>query len=545
MSAPESTARERLRRRKAARRRVRGATRPWPSGATMDRLRAELAGARGELRQLAERERTMLRSLRAARGLAALLAKVNQVITHADQEQAMLAQVCALAVEHGGFALAWIAIPDQDGWFRPVVSSGATPYLDHVHTSIRADIAEGRGCMGQAWRDTAATFNQSIQRADSLRPWKDRAAQHGLAAVAALPVRREGRAWGVMAVYHRSEDVFDAPTQAVLQELAVGISRGIDRIAQAARQRQHDLLHQILLDNAVAGVTMTQGNRIVSANARFAEMLGYAGIDELVGRPTLSLYAHATELQRIRELYPRMYESGTVHLLSVHLKCRDERLISCDISGRLLPQPEGKPIAVWTVVDVTQRDEQTELLRKLQADAAFLAHHDALTGLPNRYALEQYLPTALADAQRLRNHLVVGLIDLDDFKPVNDRYGHAAGDTLLRQFARRLKALLRGSDFLARIGGDEFVVVFKGIDPADAHESALSAIGRLRDCVLRPFALTPELQARVSMTLGAALYPDDGSDAATLLRVADAAMYRAKAHKGRAEAWWSMGRGED
>ena len=457
----------------------------------------------------------------------------------------MLAQVCELAVERGGFALAWVAVPDVDGWFRPVAASGALSYLEHVRTTTRPDIAEGLGCMGRAWREDRAHYNQSIRDDASLRPWKELAGRHALAAVAALPVQREGRPRGVMAVYHRDEGIFDLETRAVLEELALGISRGIDRIARDARQRQDDLLHQILLDNAVAGVTMTQGNRIVSANARFAEMLGYQGVDELVGRPTLSLYADVAEFQRIRELYPRMYESATVQLLSVHLKCRDASLLSCDISGRLLPQPQGKPIAVWTVVDVSQRDEQTERLRKLQADAAFQAHHDALTGLPNRQALDQYLPGAIADAQRQRTHLVVGLIDLDDFKPVNDRHGHAAGDSLLQQFARRMKGVLRGSDFLARMGGDEFVVVLKGIEAADARHSAAMAIRRLNDSVATPFEVAPGCRATVRMTLGAALYPDDAVDAPGLLRLADAAMYRAKAHKATREQWWSLGPSSD
>ena len=504
-------------------------------------LRVELELLRAELAQAGVRERAALRALHAARGVAALLAKANHAITSAETEPALLAEVCALAVACGGFELAWIGVPDAQGWFRAVASSGAVAYLDHARTSIDPLRPEGLGCMGRSWRDGNAQYNASIQSEASARPWKAWAREHGLGAVATLPVRREGQMWGVLAVYHRDEGAFDAEVRAVLEELGLGVSRGIDRIAMEVRQRQNDLLRQILLDNAVAGVTMTQGNRIVSANARFAEMLGYAHVDDLVGHPTLSLYADPTEFQRIHDLYPRMYESGAVQLLSVHLKCRDGGLISCDLSGRLLPQPQGKPIAVWTVVDVTQRDEQTEQLRKLEADAAFQAHHDALTGLPNRYALEQYLPGAITDAHRQGSGLLVGLIDLDDFKPVNDSYGHAAGDALLRMFAARAKSLLRGSDFIARMGGDEFVVILKGIEPRHARSQAVPTIQRLHDCVGAPFELALGQTASVRMTLGAALYPHDGADAGTLLRVADAAMYRAKARKGTRQHWWSLG----
>ncbi len=519
-----------------------------PSRADDERLlrtRRELRQAQQELERAVERERAALRALDAARGLAALLARVNHVIASAVDERAMLAEVCALAVEHGGFELAWIAAPDPAGWFRTLAASGAVRYLERVHTSVNPELAEGNGCMGSAWRDGAARFNQSIQGADSMRPWKESARHHGLGAVAALPVLRDGGTWAVMTVYHRNEGIFDSPTRAVLEQLALGISRGIDRIAREAAQRQQDLLHQVLLDNAVAGVTMTRGNRIVSANACFAEMLGYDSVDALIDQPTSMLYVNTHELDRVRALYARMYDAKTVQLLSVQLKSRDGQRINCDISGRLLPQPEGKPIAVWTVVDVTQRDEQTELLRRLQADAVFRAQHDALTGLPNRYALEQFLQAALADAQRQGNCLVVGMIDLDDFKPVNDTFGHAAGDQLLRQFALRVKRLLRGSDFIARLGGDEFVVVFNGIEPDAPRASALAAIRRLRVCVDKPFKLAGDHKATVRMTLGAAVYPHDAPDASTLLRVADAAMYRAKARKDQRRRWWCLASDDD
>ncbi len=508
-----------------------------------DRLRrTEIEALRLALDHAAAREQLLQRSLDAARGLAALLAQVNQVITTAADETHMLREVCALAVAAGGFALAWIGVPDPDGWFRVVASSGAPGYLEQVRTSIDPALDEGLGCMGRAWRSDEAQFNASILGAGSMRPWKELARHHGLAAVAALPVHRAGEVWGVLAVYHRSEGIFDAPTRAVLQQLALGLSRGIDRIALDALRRHHDLLHQTLLDNAVAGVTMTQGNRIVSANARFAEMLGYSSVDDLAGQPTLSLYADGAEFQRIHDLYPQLHATGSAQLLSVHLACRDGRLISCDIAGRLLPQPHGKPIVVWTVVDVTQRDEQTEMLRQLQADAAFRAQHDTLTGLPNRYALQQYLPRVIADAQHQGSGLVVAWIDLDDFKPVNDTFGHGAGDLLLQQFAQRVKALMRGSDFIARVGGDEFVAVLRGFDSGADWDSALAAIRRLHASVEAPFELAAGRCVSLGLSLGAARYPDDGQDAHDLLGVADAAMYRAKSGKGTRTLWWSLGR---
>ena len=105
-----------------------------PQGSRIARLQRDLEAAREQLRVAEARQAELQRALQAARGLAALLAQVNHAITNATEEHAMLAQVCELAVEHGGFALAWVALPDSDGWFRPVAASGALTYLQHVRT---------------------------------------------------------------------------------------------------------------------------------------------------------------------------------------------------------------------------------------------------------------------------------------------------------------------------------------------------------------------------------------------------------------------------
>jgi len=183
-----------------------------------------------------------------------------------------------------------------------------------------------------------------------------------------------------------------------------------------------------------------------------------------------------------------------------------------------------------------------ERLLQLQRQEAAAARTDALTQIPNRFALEQHLPHALARARRRGSVLAVGMIDLDDFKPVNDQHGHEAGDRLLRELAQRLQARLRNTDYLARLGGDEFVVLLEDLDPA-AFEAQLTLITeRLAQAVQQPFDLGQGRQARVGMTLGLALFPGDGEDGDTLLRNADAAMYQAKARKGDRPQWWRLWR---
>ncbi|MHA7816816.1 MAG: sensor domain-containing protein [Pseudohaliea sp.] len=163
-------------------------------------------------------------------------------------------------------------------------------------------------------------------------------------------------------------------------------------------------------------------------------------------------------------------------------------------------------------------------LQTAQAQLEQIAHHDPLTGLPNRLQLDIILQRSLKQANRDGSQLAVMFIDLDRFKTINDSLGHAAGDEVLRQAAGRLLGALRDSDSLARVGGDEFVAVLSGVrDPANLSQVA----SKLMDAVSRPFDLGGE-QAQLSCSIGISLYPEDAGSVDELLSNADTAMYEAK-----------------
>ncbi len=181
-------------------------------------------------------------------------------------------------------------------------------------------------------------------------------------------------------------------------------------------------------------------------------------------------------------------------------------------------------------------------IHALQREDAQLARTDSLTGLPNRLALEEYLPKAMARAERHERVVALGMIDLDDFKPVNDRYGHEQGDILLQELAQRLGQKIRESNYLARLGGDEFVVVFEDLDENQVQHELGSALDRLHQAVELPFYLDgPEDSVMIDMTMGVVLYPGDAETPEELMRKADAAMYQAKLHKRERVKWWILG----
>jgi diguanylate cyclase (GGDEF)-like protein len=169
-------------------------------------------------------------------------------------------------------------------------------------------------------------------------------------------------------------------------------------------------------------------------------------------------------------------------------------------------------------------EAENENIRRSHARIDALAHHDALTGLPNRLLARDRLEQAVALARRASGAVALLFLDLDNFKAVNDSLGHAAGDRLLCEVAARLREVLRASDTVSRLGGDEFLVVIGGVEDKESiAAAALKIIGRLSE----PFQVDAT-EISPTCSVGIAVYPADGEDFDTLLRHADLAMYRAK-----------------
>ncbi|MFA7267757.1 MAG: GGDEF domain-containing protein [Sterolibacterium sp.] len=164
-------------------------------------------------------------------------------------------------------------------------------------------------------------------------------------------------------------------------------------------------------------------------------------------------------------------------------------------------------------------------LHENQARMTHMAHHDALTDLPNRALFEDRLRQAMARAERHGKQVALLFLDLDGFKPVNDNYGHEIGDTVLREVAERLRETVRRADTVARLGGDEFVIVL-----ADLDEPRPTAQAVAEKCMeaIAPAFLVGDKRLTLGFSIGIALFPEDGEGVATLLARADHAMYRAK-----------------
>jgi diguanylate cyclase (GGDEF)-like protein len=206
----------------------------------------------------------------------------------------------------------------------------------------------------------------------------------------------------------------------------------------------------------------------------------------------------------------------------------DERLAMAAVRAGAQDYLVKGRVDSWTLARTIRHSlERHRLLGELEGARRREAHratHDTLTGLPNRALYFDRLSHAIAQANRRKERLAVLYLDLDGFKPVNDGYGHAAGDEVLTQVAARLATGVRRSDTLARLGGDEFAALFERIPERAVAESLVIALRAL---------FTEPIEAggawfHIGFSAGLSLFPDDGKDADTLLRIADAAMYREK-----------------
>jgi len=210
-------------------------------------------------------------------------------------------------------------------------------------------------------------------------------------------------------------------------------------------------------------------------------------------------------------------EGGDIPNGELELMRKDGSLVPVYSSHTVLRSPGAEPELFCVDIDLSERKAHEEAL-------SVLANYDSLTGLPNRHLMAGLIERMIARVERSHETFALCYLDLDDFKPINDSYGHDIGDQVLVAVAQRLRRLVRGSDLVARLGGDEFVIGLDGIGEGPELDRRLNF---LLDGVAKPICID-RLELQVQASAGVTLYPADSGDPDTLLRHADQAMYRAK-----------------
>ncbi|MDB5602504.1 MAG: hypothetical protein JWN71_4548 [Xanthobacteraceae bacterium] len=284
-------------------------------------------------------------------------------------------------------------------------------------------------------------------------------------------------------------------------------------------RRVHDqgLLLDTALNNMPYGLIMFgSDDRLAVVNDRFLDMYG---LSPDVVKPGCSLYDMLAE----RTKAGNFSGDAAPYVAAIHARVAEGRT-----DARMVETPDGRTISISTRpmpggAFVSTHDDITER-RRAEERIAYMAHHDALTDLPNRAAFNERLASTLMRASVSGDSLAVLCLDFDRFKEINDVFGHSGGDALLREVSRRLREVTQGA-FLARVGGDEFILIS---DESDQPRCAGALAQRLLGVVADDLQIEGR-QMHTGLSIGVAIFPSDGTDAATLLANADAALYRAKA----------------
>jgi len=298
--------------------------------------------------------------------------------------------------------------------------------------------------------------------------------------------------------------------------------RGIGRDITARKQAEQAVrLRERAIEASINGIIMikasqAEDNPIIYANPAFERMSGYSE-EEVIGRNSRFLFGDDRDqpgIERLREATRKGEDAQVV----VRNYKKDGSLYWIDLSAAPVHDEGGRLTHFINVFnDVTERVNYQAALERQ-------ANHDALTGLANRNLLNDRLEHAIALAERHGKTIAVIFIDLDHFKDVNDSLGHAIGDQLLTDVAAAVSGCVRDVDTVARAGGDEFVLI---LAEAESENDVVVAMGRILAAVSGQYQVAGH-ELHVSCSIGASLYPRDGRDAGSLLKNADAAMYRAK-----------------
>ncbi|GAO36847.1 hypothetical protein SCT_2262 [Sulfuricella sp. T08] len=288
--------------------------------------------------------------------------------------------------------------------------------------------------------------------------------------------------------------------------------------AQQALEESEERFRRVVTEAPVPMMIHAEDGEILEVNKVWAEVTGYSRSD-IPTTKEWTMKAYGNNAQQVQQRIKPLY--GLEHKVDqgeFAITCKDGSSRIWNFSAAPVGKlPDGRRYVISTAQDITDR-------KAAQERVEFLAYHDSLTGLPNRLLAEDHFELAVSFADREHTKVALVFLDLDDFKIINDSLGHAVGDALLKAVATRLKECLRDTDTLSRQGGDEFLIVLGGVSDLDAiTHVAEKFLARLTEI----FSIEGN-ELFTSLSMGIAVYPDDGKDYDTLLKKADTAMYQSK-----------------
>jgi len=315
---------------------------------------------------------------------------------------------------------------------------------------------------------------------------------------------------------------------------AIGINVDVTMLKQReARLAEALRVERSVLDSAGQAIAVVKAGLVARCNDAFLQLLQMRP-DELATTPVVDLFAERTHWNEVAGSAEQASASDGAVVREIRVRRvgpigEPEEFVWCQITLRAVG--EGEYVVALANIDQ---------IRRREAHAQHDARHDELTGLPNRRLLSERVRAALAITALRNSGCAILVFDLDGFKPINDRFGHPAGDLVLREIAQRLQNVVRPQDTVARIGGDEFALLMPDCGSAQDVERIAQRI--LRE-LAQPLTSSDLGGARLTASLGVVMAPEHGSDPEWLMRVADRAMYDAKLEGGDRVVFSPVGTG--
>ena len=441
--------------------------------------------------------------------LQSVLHEIGGAILRGKSLDSILEFICGQLITHYGFPLIQISIREPNGSVSVRGAAGpAVEFLENIE--IRWDRgAEAEGPTGSAIREGHV---QICDAADArFGPWQARALTYGLRSVIAIPLSAQGKTLGSLTIFSSLSKAFAEDLNDELGSFADQIALSI--VQSLGQEKIH--LQRVALEATANAIVITDSNGCIEwVNPSFTALTGWTA-EDAVGRTPRILRSG----NHSAAFYARMWQqlkAGEVWRGEMYNRRRDGTMYPEEQTITPVRDEKGA-IAHYVAVkqDISDRKRQEEQIR-------FLALHDPLTSLPNRRAFEAMLARIAHDSRSCRDAALL-VLDVDEFKLVNDSAGHPAGDEMLVEITALLQAQLRPGDFLARIGGDEFVVLLQNVSGSLPNEIA----ERLRSAVEQMWFEHEGTAYPVSVSIGIAMLSSE-EDPKTIVANADTAMYAAK-----------------
>ena len=463
--------------------------------------------------------------------LYSALSQTNHALIECKNEAELFEQVCRISVDLGGMKMAWIGKVDQaDDLVRPVASYGeGTAYLDELAVSVRADGLHGSGPTAVAFREGRAIIAQDFVSNPLTAQFRERAEPYGWGASATFPIFRGGKVYASIALYHAEKYPFTGEMIGLMSEMMVNIGHGLERFElEAEKQKAEEAMRlaaAIYESTGEAVMVTDEKNLIVDVNPAFTEITGYM-LEEVRGRNPRIFKSGKHDRAFYRQMWQSIEEEG--HWQGeIWDRRKSGELYAKWLNISVIRHADGSVYRhVAEFSDITEKKHKDELIWTQ-------ANYDALTNLPNRRLLADRIQQAMASGARSGRYGALIALDLDHFKQLNDTLGHSVGDELLCQVARRLQACVREEDTVARMGGDEFVVVLNelSVSPNEAAAQAEQIAEKISG-LLSSFYQLGEVEYHITPSIGIMLFQGHSDTQENLLAHVDTAMYQAKA-RGR------------